>query len=181
MVFIKDEIKRLKERLIKENMEIDTYLYNYVNNIENNTEIITPNNFRELAICGYCKKNVDRIVYNEIINTPPIKNMDYKSNIYELLGIFLLYKDNKEVEKALIEKYEKTTIENKYLIYKIYPNIEENLMRYVEKNEDIYSYIIRNILMNKIELPEEDKYRRIIENGKRFSNPVYIVYITMLT
>jgi hypothetical protein len=174
MVFIKGEIERLKERLIKDNIEIDTYLYNYINDIENNTEIITPNNFKELAICGYSKKAVDKIVFNDIIYTPPIKNMDYKSNIYELLGIFLVNKENKEVEKALIEKYEKTTLENKYLIYKIYPRIEENLRLYVEENEDINSNIIRNILNNKIEFPKEEVYIKFIENANSISDLIIL-------
>ena len=32
MVFIKDEIKRLKQNLIENNTGIDVYLYNYINN-----------------------------------------------------------------------------------------------------------------------------------------------------
>ena len=52
MVFIKDEIKRLKQNLIENNTGIDVYLYNYINNIDNNTDINIPVNSKELAICG---------------------------------------------------------------------------------------------------------------------------------
>lgn len=174
MVFIKDEIERLKQRLIKNDDEIDIYLYNYINDIENTTEIITPNNFRELAICGYSQKDVDEEIYNEILYTPPIRNMDFKSNIYELLGIFLVNKENKEVEKALIEKYEQTTLENKYLIYKIYPKIEENLRMKIEKNTDIYSIILKYILNNKLELPKEEVYIKFVENANSINELIML-------
>lgn len=56
MVFIKDEIKRLKQNLIENNTGIDVYLYNYINNIDNNTDINIPVNSKELAICRIFKE-----------------------------------------------------------------------------------------------------------------------------
>ena len=44
MVFIKEEIKRLKHNLIEDNDGIDAFFYNYINCIKNNTDIIAPAN-----------------------------------------------------------------------------------------------------------------------------------------
>ena len=49
MVFIKDEINRLREKLLNDITDIDVYLYNYIRGNENNTDIVIPNNFRELT------------------------------------------------------------------------------------------------------------------------------------
>lgn len=56
MVFIKDEIKRLKQNLIENNTGIDVYLYNYINNIDNNTDINIPVNSKELAFVDIQRK-----------------------------------------------------------------------------------------------------------------------------
>ena len=118
MVFIKDEINRLREKLLNDITDIDVYLYNYIRGNENNTDIVIPNNFKELAICGYSNKTVDEKIMNNILLRPPIKNMDFRSNIYELIGIFLLKQNDAKLENDLIRKYENTSLENKYLILK---------------------------------------------------------------
>ena len=63
MVFIKEEINRLKHNLIEDNDGIDVYLYNYINGIENKTDISDPINSKELAN-GIAK----------IINNPNLSN-----------------------------------------------------------------------------------------------------------
>ena len=115
MVFIKDEINRLRKKLLNDITDIDVYLYNYIRGNENNTDIVIPNNFRELAICGYSNKTIDEKIMNNILSRPPVKNMDFRSNIYELIGIFLLKRNDAKLENDLIRKYENTSLENKYL------------------------------------------------------------------
>src|SRR5699024_1765775 len=125
---------------------------NYINCIKNNTDIIAPANSKELAICGYSNKIVDDNTINEILSRLPVRGIDYRSNIYELLGIFVLKKGDNSIEKDLLEKYAKSTLENKYLIYKIYPKIKEKLKNDVENLHDTNAAIIKNILDDKIEL-----------------------------
>ncbi len=86
--------------------------------------------------------------------------MDFRSNIYELIGIFLLKRNDAKLENDLIRKYENTSLENKYLIYKIYPQIQEKLKYDIEGNYDIKSIIIKNILNSKMELPQKKKHIR---------------------
>lgn len=174
MVLIKEEIIRLKNELVEKNNGIDVYLYNYIYGIENNTNIIIPKNFKELAICGYSNKKVDEKIVNEILSIPPIKNMDYRSNIYELIGIFLLEKENKKLEEALLEKYEITTIENKYLIYKIYPEIKIKLKKYVDTNENYKSILVKYLLDDTINLPQQEIYAECIINANNIGDLILL-------
>lgn len=170
MVFIKEEINRLKHNLIENNDGIDVYLYNYINCIENTTDINNPTNSRELAICGYSNKVVDDNTINEILSKPPVRRIDYRSNIYELLGIFILKKEDERFEKDLLEKYDKSTLENKYLIYKIYPRIKEKLKSDVENIDDVKAFIIKNILDDKIKLVKEDIYLEFISKAENMND-----------
>lgn len=183
MVFIKDEIKRLKQNLIENNTGIDVYLYNYINNIENDTNITIPTNSKELAICGYSKKDIDTKIIDEIILKPPVRGIDYKSNIYELIGIFLLNSENKNVEKDLLEKYENSNIENKYLIYKVYPKIKDRLKNYVEDVNDIKALVIKNILDDKMELLEKEVYLEFISSADSINDLIIMedLYKNMIT
>ena len=170
MVFIKDEIKRLKRNLIENSTGIDVYLYNYINNIENNTDINIPTNSKELAICGYSKKKIDNKIIDEILLKPPVRGIDYKTNIYELMGIFLLNNKNINMEEDLIEKYQKSTLENKYLIYKIYPQILERLKKDVENVNDAKGLVIKNILDMNVELIESEIYLEFISKAENIND-----------
>ncbi len=174
MVFIKDEINRLREKLLNDITDIDVYLYNYIRGNENNTDIVIPNNFRELAICGYSNKTIDEKIMNNILSRPPVKNMDFRSNIYELIGIFLLKRNDVKLENDLIRKYENTSLENKYLIYKIYPQIQEKLKYDIEGNYDIKSIIIKNILNSKMELPQKETYTEMIKDASNISDLIIL-------
>lgn len=174
MVFIKEEIKRLKHNLIENNDAIDVYLYNYINCIENNININNPTNSRELAICGYSNKNVDDNTINEILSRPPVRGIDYRSSIYELLGIFILKKEDTSMEKDLLEKYDKSTLENKYLIYKVYPKIKEKLKKDIENINDINAIIIKNILDDKIEIVDRDSYYKYLSNAESISDLIIL-------
>ena len=77
MVFIKDEINRLRKKLLNDITDIDVYLYNYIRGNENNTDIVIPNNFRELAICGYSNKTIDEKIMNNILSRPPVKKYGF--------------------------------------------------------------------------------------------------------
>ena len=174
MVFIKDEINRLRKKLLNDITDIDVYLYNYIRGNENNTDIVIPNNFRELAICGYSNKTIDEKIMNNILSRPPVKNMDFRSNIYELIGIFLLKRNDAKLENDLIRKYENTSLENKYLIYKIYPQIQEKLKYDIEGNYDIKSIIIKNILNSKMELPQKEAYTEMIKDASNISDLIIL-------
>ena len=174
MVFIKDEINRLREKLLNDITDIDVYLYNYIRGNENNTDIVIPNNFKELAICGYSNKTVDEKIMNNILLRPPIKNMDFRSNIYELIGIFLLKQNDAKLENDLIRKYENTSLENKYLIYKIYRQIQEKLKYDIEGNDDIKSIIIKDILNSKMELPQKEVYMEMIKDASNISDLIIL-------
>lgn len=183
MVFIKDEIKRLKQNLIENNTGIDVYLYNYINNIDNNTDINIPVNSKELAICGYSKKDIDNKIIDEILLKPPVRGIDYKMNIYELIGIFLLNNKDNNIEQDLIEKYEKTTLENKYLIYKIYPQIIERLKKDVENVNDAKGLVIKNILDAKVALVKKEIYLEFISNAESINDLIIMedLYKKMIT
>lgn len=174
MVFIKEEIKKLKHNLIENNDAIDVYFYNYINCIENNTDINNPTNAKELAICGYSNKNVEDNTINEILSKPPVRGIDYRSNIYELLGIFVLKKENTSSEKDLLEKYDKSSLENKYLIFKVYPKIKERLKKDIENVNEINAIIIKNILEDKIETVERDIYYKYISNAESISDLIIL-------
>lgn len=174
MVFVKEEIDRLKKELVEKNDGIDIYLYNYIEGIKNNTNIIIPKNFKELAICGYSNKKIDKQIVDEILSRPPIKNMDYRSNIYELIGIFLLEKENQKLKEALVEKYEMTTIENKYLIYKIYPELKTKLKKYVDNKENYKCILVKNLLEDKMELPEKETYTEFIINANNMGDLILL-------
>lgn len=183
MVFIKDEIKRLKQNLIEDNTGIDVYLYNYINNIDNNTDINIPTNSKELAICGYSKKNIDHKIIDEILLKPPVRGIDYKMNIYELIGIFLLNNKDTNIEQDLIEKYEKSTLENKYLIYKIYPQIIERLKKDVENVNNAKELVIKNILDAKMALVEKEIYLEFISSAESINDLIIMedLYKKMIT
>lgn len=155
MVLIVDAISRLKQELLKNTQEVDCCLYNYINNIQNVISFNEPTNYKELALCGYSNKNIEDEVINNILSKPAVKNMDYRSNIFELLGIFLLNPKNPELLKALEDKFQKTTFENKYLICKIYPAMREKLLIESKNNSDNKAIIINGILDNKIEWSNE--------------------------
>ena len=174
MVFIKEEINRLKHNLIENNDGIDVYLYNYINGIGNTTDINNPTNSRELAICGYSNKVIDDNTINEILSQPPVRGIDYRSNIYELLGLFILKKEDESIKKDLLEKYNKSTLENKYLIYKVYPKIKEKLKNDVENIDDVNALIIKNILDDKIELVERNIYFEYISNAENVSSLIIL-------
>lgn len=174
MVFIKEEINRLKHNLIENNDGIDMYLYNYINCIENKTDINNPINSKELAICGYSNMDVDGDKVNEILSKPPVRGIDYRSNIFELLGIFILKKGDENIERVLLEKYDKTTLENKYLIYKIYPKIKERLKSDIQNINDINASVIKNILDDRVEPVGSDTYYEYISNAEGIINLIIL-------
>lgn len=174
MVFIKEEINRLKQKLIKNKDGIDVFLYNYINGIENDTDINNPINSKELAICGYSNKDIDTDIINDILSMPPVRGIDYKSNIYELLGIFILKKGDINIKQDLLDKYNKSTLKNKYLIYKIYPNIKERLKKDIENINDVDTVIIKTILDDKIQPVETDSYSKYISNAESIADLIIL-------
>ncbi len=128
MVYLKEEIKRLKDELIEDNNSIDIYFYNYIkgikNKLNNEEEIDSP---RILAMKGYSNLNEEESVINKIIDRPALKGLSYKNNIYELLGIYLLCKNNTKILQDIEEKYNLSDIKNKFIISKIIPSYKARL------------------------------------------------------
>ena len=74
----------------------------------------------------------------------------------------------------MIRKYENTSLENKYLIYKIYPQIQEKLKYDIEGNYDIKSIIIKDILNSKMELPQKETYTEMIKDASNISDLIIL-------
>ena len=113
-------------------------------------------------------------IVDTFVNMAPIKNMDYKSNIYELIGIFLTNMDNVKIQNAIIEKYSKTTVENQYLLSKVYPTLKEQLKKDTLGKDDVKSIIINNILNEKNEIVESNSYFEMIKNANGISDLILL-------
>ena len=86
------------------------------------------------------------------------------------MGIFLLNNKDINMEEDLIEKYQKSTLENKYLIYKIYPQILERLKKDVENVNDAKGLVIKSILDMNVELIESEIYLEFISKAENIND-----------
>lgn len=155
MVYLDEVIKNLKKQILEDNESLHVICYFYLTDKSSLPKNIFENTGDEesLAIKGYLgiKPDVDEVKL--IVGRKPIKQIDYTSNIFKLLGISLAAPT--EASKKLNEKFDSSSINYKYLIARVFPEYKNAFVKYLEftrDTENIYCTIFNFLFELNTEL-----------------------------
>lgn len=148
MVYLDELIEKKKEEILVED-SLASYCYWFIKKHQNlNLQI--PDTFADeeiLAAKGYKGVEVDEEEIKYLLEKRPVKNIDFASNIYKLLGIYLL---SKELLKGkMSDKFDTSNLKNKYLISKIEPAYKEKLQNDLRENTDLnddYDVLLKYVI-----------------------------------
>lgn len=148
MVYLDEVIKNLKKKILEDDESLQVICYYYLTDKNSLPKNIYENTGYEesLAIKGYLGIKPDEAEVKLIVGRKPIKQIDYTSNIFKLLGISLA--SPLEVNKKLSAKFDTSSIKYKYLIVRVFPEYKNAFIKHLElvrDAKDIY-YTIFNFL-----------------------------------
>ena len=147
MVYLDELIERKKEEILIED-SLASYCYWFIKNHQN-LVLEIPENFADeeiIAAKGYKGLTVKEEVIRNLLEKKPVKNIDFTSNIYKLLGVYLLSQDL--LQSKVDEKFANSSLKNKYLISRILPPYKEKLkndLRESSEEEDDYNFLLKYI------------------------------------
>ena len=103
------------------------------------------------SLKGYTSDNLNKKEYEQLTNLisrPPIKGIDFSTNIFRFLGIYLLKKN--ELLTRLNEKFESSDAKIKYVISRVENKFIQPFKEYLDKNQksdQIYIPIFKFIFL----------------------------------
>lgn len=157
MVYLRNIIESNQVLLAERNTSV--YWYYYLRNKENllNLETDSLKQGDSYAYKGYTSvQSVNESELTRFINKPPIRGIDFSSNIFKLLGIYLL---NKELISSRLKlKFNQSNIKNKFVIASIEEQYKTELSKELNNKEEggIYYPIIRYLLKDNAEFPSNE-------------------------
>lgn len=101
-----------------------------------------------LAAQGYKSLMPDANSLSNIINSKPIRGIDYTTNIFKLLGIQLA--SGKAIDNKVKQKFEQSSIKYKYLVSKVLPEFQDKFQEAISKepvDQSYYSKIFHYIYL----------------------------------
>lgn len=149
MVYLAKIINETRNDLLN-NETIQKFCYCYVAN-KDDLETLTIDLFGPeeiLAAQGYKSISPDSFTISKILNSQPIRRIDYTTNIFKLLGIHLA--SEKAIHDKVKEKFENSSIKYKYLINKVLPEFQDDFLEFINQEPDgesFYSGILRYIYL----------------------------------
>lgn len=148
MVYLDELIEKKKEEILEED-SLASFCYWFVKKHQN-LDLQIPESFADeeiLAAKGYKHVEVDELEIKHLLEKKPVKNIDFTSNIYKLLGVFLLSQNL--LKNKVNEKFISSNLKNKYLITKIDSSLKKDLQSDLRENidsEDEYNILLKYIL-----------------------------------
>ena len=142
MVYLTEHIRRVKAELAKNNLASLAYYYA---RDKKGLNTININDFtgQELtAAKGYLSLTVSD-AESKLVNKPAYKGVDISSTIYKLLGAYLALPAT--LEKKLEQKFNETTLRNKFLIAQCVPAYQQRFKESVEIDVSEDSWVFRTI------------------------------------
>lgn len=154
MVYLRKIIESNQYLLKEQNASV--YWYYYLRNKENllNLELESLKQGDSFAIKGYTFDNsINESEFERFINKPAIRGIDFSSNIFKFLGIYLVNK--KLLSSKLEQKFKQSNIKNKFVIALIEEHYKSGLQLELNNKEDkdIYNPIISFLLGDNAEYP----------------------------
>lgn len=136
MVYLDELIQKKKEEILEED-SLASYCYWFIKNHQN-LDLQIPESFADeeiLAAKGYKGIEVDEEEIKNLLEKKPVKNLDFTSNIYKLLGTYLLSQDL--LRSKVDEKFATSNLKSKYLVSKIDSTFREKLQNDLRENSDL--------------------------------------------
>lgn len=157
MVYIRKIIES-NQYLLKE-QNVSVYWYNYLRNKENflNLESKSLKQGDLFAIKGYTSaKSINESELVKFINKPAIRGIDFSSNIFKFLGIYLVKEEL--LSSRLEQKFKQSNIKNKFVIATIEEQYKSELLKELNNKEDkdIYNAIISFLFSEDAEYPTNE-------------------------
>jgi len=177
MVHLIEFLKSEKEKIIyQQNIQSAFFSYIYKKGIN-----FSLSGIEELALKGYKGKKLSQKEIDFLLNNKSQKNK-IDNNIYKLIGLYLGSINSNEIVNLLIKKFQNSSHENQYLLYRTLPNIfndthKETLkkgnnlfIQYLLDNEIEQEQIntkLKNLTNTNISVPEliilDDFFNKVIE------------------
>ncbi len=148
MVYLDEVIKNIKKKILEDDESLHVICYYYLTDKKSLPKNIFENigDEENLALKGYLdiKPNEDEVKL--IVSRKPIRQIDFTSNIFKLLGISLAAP--KEAGKKLSEKFDSSSIKYKYLIARVFPEYKNSFVKHLKlmrDAEDMYCIIFNSL------------------------------------
>jgi hypothetical protein len=139
---LKELIAWARDKCLTESIQDYLYYYFFSKDSIDKKLMSIKGEIDEIAIKGYKSISIPSEEINRVISRSPVKGINYSSNIYTLIGLYLCAPQ--ALEKDLVRKYEQSSIKHKYIISKLLPSLKENLQRYInslEKSDPDFDYV----------------------------------------
>lgn len=151
MVYLVTTINEARDELLG-GETIQQFCYFYVTNKAElaNLPINLIGEEETLAAQGYKSFTPDNHILSATINSKPIRGIDYTTNIFKLLGIYLA--SNKAIAHKVEEKFEQSSLKYKYLISKVLPEFRERFKAFINKernDKSPYAHILRYLYLSE--------------------------------
>lgn len=132
MVHLIEKYKKEADIILKQE-NIQSAFYLYYKGMPINFNLIGGG---ALALKGYLgEKLSNEEVKNQLSNE--VKRNRIDNNIFKLIGVYIGSDEDEKIRNIIIENFNKTTAENKYLLHKTFPNLfsKETIVDYFKNNE----------------------------------------------
>lgn len=155
MVYLIEKCKEETNNLLfQQNIQSAFYLYYKGKQID-----FTLVGGEALALKGFVgEKILDHEIKNQLSYEGKRNQID--NNIFKLIGFYIGSNNHPDIETKVLDKYNKTSAENKYLLHKVFPNLisKDDLVSYFKNNKHP---IINDIL--ELEVDEKEQIEFIKE------------------
>lgn len=140
MVYLAEHINKIKNSLDTNNL--GTLAYYFLSN-RANLEAVDISNFVGqdlIAAKGYLGIELSDEEKQKIL-IPGFKGIDISSTIFKLIGAYLSFPDR--VSNKLSEKFNETSIKNKYFISQFVPEYRQKYLDYISQTTEIGSWVYK--------------------------------------
>jgi hypothetical protein len=158
MVYLREIIKNEKAKLIVSNT-IDVACFLYITDKEQlNERNFSFSGEEELALEGFYGKKISSEQALSILNKPKIKGLDFSTNIFKMIGLSL--SSFEDFENSIQQKFNQTTLKNKYIIQKAIPSFNASFITALknEYEQNLITQILNWIYLDDDREPDLNKF-----------------------
>ena len=103
-----------------------------------------------LAAQGYKSISPDPFAISKTLNSQPIRGIDYTTNVFKLLGVYLA--SGKIIHEKVEEKFQHSSLKYKYLISRVLPEFQDEFLQFISQEsieQTSYLKILRYIYLDE--------------------------------
>lgn len=161
MVCIIDIIKKIRKNVFTKN-GLDIIFYKFYNKLDFELIKFPEDTAPYIAMSGYMG-DVDKDFQLEKIDSFQKQN-NYRDNFFQCIGILLYTKANKTV---IIEEFNRFDLKRKYIMSKIFPELNSNLRHILDNGNDYVSKFLKLLIKKETNIEEINKieYEYLLEDN----------------